>query len=624
MLLDSAEDKACSPCASKTVAEQYLQISESAIFAAASNGLLSFANKKCCQLLGHDEYELIGRDWASILLTRKNRRLARKYFADTITGEAGLSDYCETLVPTSGGEVRTVAWQNATLLRDGSGNVMGFAASLTDITEHKKILKRLQNRERLYTLVAENAQGGIWTCDLNPLRMTYISPSIEKVSGFAKEEVVGQSFDRMVTPASYKRGVAELKRHIAIDREYNGRPHTWTIELEHFHKDGTTVYVEVQTSIIRDAQGNPTSIVGTTRDITERKQAERALQESEKRYRSFFENSMDATCIIGRNGDVLEVNRTALALFGFSKEQLVREGYAHLVPREQRRKFQRQIEQCGYVHNFEMQIRRGDGVLLDCLLNFDLSKDDSGNIVGYEGSVRDISEYKRLQANLHRYINEVAKAQEEERLRLSHELHDGVLQDLLALSLKVEQAIRREGRPHEEKAGQLQVIREEVNRLAKDMRTLSHALRPSVLDQLGLVAAVQTLLSHINEDTGVKTYMQVNGTERRLDPELELALFRIFQEALNNVRQHSQAQSVQVSIHFGTEFAKVSISDDGKGFEVPRRLSDLASKGKLGLIGMQERVSILGGQLHLESRPTAGTSITVRTPYVRPHEPPES
>ncbi len=113
-------------------------------------------------------------------------------------------------------------------------------------------------------------------------------------------------------------------------------------------------------------------------------------------------------------------------------------------PGEQRREFQRQIEKSGFVRNFEMRIRRKDGVDLDCLLTFDLRTDDYGGVVGYEGSIRDITEWKRLQRNLRLYVNEVTRAQESERLRLSRELHDGVLQNLLALGLELEKAIRAE------------------------------------------------------------------------------------------------------------------------------------------------------------------------------------
>ncbi len=597
--------------------EECLQVSEAGVLAIASNGLVALASRKCCQLLGYEEYEIIGRNWASILVTQRSRRRAREYFDKLISEKVRPLAYYEAVMPTKGGQQRIVAWHNAILLRDDSGDIMGFIASILDITEQKKALETLEDRERLYRLVSENVTAGVWTFDLTSRKVTYMSPSIAHITGFTGEEVTYMDFELRLTPASLKYGVSELERELALDREYHGRPHSWTLELEEYRKDGSTVWVESRTSVIRDAQGQPTGIFGVTRDITERKRAEKSLLESERRYRTLFENSIDAISIISRNGKVLDVNQAALDLLGYSREEISSLNLKDIAPGRQRLEFQQRIEKFGHVRNFGMKMRRHDGVDLDCLLNFDLRRDDYGNIVGYQGSIRDITEYQRLQENIHLYINEVAKAQEEERLRLSRELHDGVLQDLLALALKVEQAIRGEGRPREGKVGQLQDIRDEVNRLAKDMRSLSHALRPSVLDQLGLVAAVQTLLANIAEATGIKTDMKVLGVEHRLDRELELALFRIAQEALNNVRQHSEARSVKVQIHFGADSMKVVVSDDGKGFNFPKQLSYLASTGKLGMIGMEERAKILGGNLSICSKPNAGTSITVETPYMK-------
>jgi signal transduction histidine kinase len=168
----------------------------------------------------------------------------------------------------------------------------------------------------------------------------------------------------------------------------------------------------------------------------------------------------------------------------------------------------------------------------------------------------------------------------------------------------------------------LQHIGDEVRRLAKETRALSHALRPSVLDELGLVAAVQTMLRGMDETRGIKTDLVVLGKESRLSGELELALFRVIQEALNNVKQHSEARSVRVQIDFGAKSVKAAVSDDGKGFESPKQLGDLASAGRLGLIGMEERAGMLGGRVRLESKPNAGTSVMVEIPYVK-SKPPE-
>lgn len=603
---------------SECLLEECLQTAEAAVVVIARNGLVALVNRRCCDLLGYPEIEILGRRWESLFVIRRDRRRAVEYFEALISGREPPRQYYETRVATRGGHKRIIAWHGVRLLRNGSGRPRAVISSLADVTEQKESLKATEDRERLYRLVSENTMDGVWTYDLATGRVTYMSPSISQVTGFTSQQVMELDIDQRLPAASLQAGIAELQRHLALDTEYYGRPHSWVMELEEYRSDGSTIWVESRTSIVRDAHGVPVSIFGVTRDITERRQAEKTLQESEKRYRTFFENSMDATCILGRNGKVLDVNRAALALLGYSRDEMADLNLMSNAPEEQRRQFQSRIEKDGFVRNFEMRIRRKDGVELECVLTFDLRRDDCGNIVGYEGSIRDVTGYKRMQRNLRLYVNQVTRAQEDERQRLSRELHDGVLQNLLALGLELEKVIRAQDRGGRIQEGHLQGIRDEVQRLAKEMRAMSHALRPSVLDELGLVAAVQTMLRGLEEMRGIRTEMQVLGAESRLGAETELASFRIVQEALSNVKRHSEASSVHVRIEFGPRSLKAVVSDDGKGFQAPKRLSDLASDRRLGLTGMEERAKMLGGQVSVESSLGTGTRVTVEIPYASP------
>ena len=243
---------------------------------------------------------------------------------------------------------------------------------------------------------------------------------------------------------------------------------------------------------------------------------------------------------MARNGELLDLNRAALDLFGYSREALPQLNMKDLMPLREWRRFRQQIEKQGYIRNFGASLRRSDGALLECLLTFDLRR-DNGSIAGYEGSIRDITEYKRLQENLRVYMNEVVKAQENERLRLSRELHDGALQGLLALSLNVEEAIAAERRPYECRIRHLEGIKSKIGQVAEELTWMSHSLRPSVLDHLGLVPAVQALARDVSDTAKVRTEVRLKGKLRRFSPDVELGLFRIIQEALNNTRKHSGA-----------------------------------------------------------------------------------
>jgi len=145
------------------------------------------------------------------------------------------------------------------------------------------------------------------------------------------------------------------------------------------------------------------------------------------------------------------------------------------------------------------------------------------------------------------------------------------------------------------------------------VRRFSRALRPPVLDDLGLLPALKWLAMAL-EEQGIAANITVLGEQRRLPDGAELALFRVAQEALNNVRKHSGASAVELTVDFRGGGLVVTIADNGAGFEIPGSTSDLAECGKLGIMGMQERTRLLGGTLSVHSEPGVGTSVVVTVP----------
>jgi signal transduction histidine kinase len=155
---------------------------------------------------------------------------------------------------------------------------------------------------------------------------------------------------------------------------------------------------------------------------------------------------------------------------------------------------------------------------------------------------------------------------------------------------------------------------EQIRDTLQEVRRFSRDLRPSVLDDLGLLPALEWVTEDLKNTYWVDVDLKVLGVERRLLPETELLLFRIVQEALRNIAKHAKATRAEVEIKFDESKISVTISDNGKGFEPPENLGALTPTGKLGLAGMQERVQLLGGTLNLESRPGKGTEISVEAP----------
>jgi signal transduction histidine kinase len=215
------------------------------------------------------------------------------------------------------------------------------------------------------------------------------------------------------------------------------------------------------------------------------------------------------------------------------------------------------------------------------------------------------------------YVRQITRAQEDERKRIARDLHDDTIQALVAFSRRLEALLpsSREGSSHLP-ATTIQRIRElqdQMDEVIKGVRRFSQALRPSVLDDLGLLPALEGLVG-LTEQDGIRSRFQVIGEKRRFSPEVELTLFRIAQEALNNVRKHAHATSVAVTVEFTDGAVQLTLQDNGRGFSLPTLTGDLAASGKLGLVGMYERARLLGGTLDVQSRTGLGTKVIVNVP----------
>jgi two-component system, NarL family, sensor histidine kinase DegS len=219
---------------------------------------------------------------------------------------------------------------------------------------------------------------------------------------------------------------------------------------------------------------------------------------------------------------------------------------------------------------------------------------------------------ERARDRLRSYAQLVTRAQEEERKRIARELHDQAAQNLVAIRRNLD-ALEGSLADHPA-AAELTQLGDLTGRTLAGLRSFSRDLRPPVLDDLGLVSALDGLVADVGERGDLAVALVVTGTRRRLPIETELALFRIGQAALHNVERHAQAGKASVELTFEPRRVRLTISDDGRGFEAPGDLDDLTHTGKLGLIGMAERAQLVGGTLRIDSAPGAGTRIAVEAP----------
>jgi PAS domain S-box-containing protein len=339
------------------------------------------------------------------------------------------------------------------------------------------------------------------------------------------------------------------------------------------------------------------------------------LRISEERYRGLFENSSDAIFVCSTTARIISVNEACERLTGYTHKELTSTALYELFSGESRERiksiFSDIVAQAptGGIEDASLTRKNGSEAYVELKVNPMLRKNV---IIGFQVIAQDVTEEKQLRRNMEYYIKQVTRAQEDERLRISRELHDDTAQLLATLSRSLDSLVTGEKNLKKASVDSLKKLHEMADSALEGVRRFSQDLRPSILDDLGLVPALEWLISDLERSYGIKTTVAISGSQRRLTPEIELAVFRIAQEVLSNVRRHSLASSVAMNLDFGPDALTLVIKDNGQGFDIPQRTSDLALSGKLGIIGMRERARLIGGTIIVQSEKGAGTTVTLR------------
>jgi PAS domain S-box-containing protein len=340
---------------------------------------------------------------------------------------------------------------------------------------------------------------------------------------------------------------------------------------------------------------------------------------TEKDYRYLFENASDAIWVQDMDGNFLDGNRALEKLSGYTLEELAGKNITQFLSDEflaLAKEVQRRLlagEDIDQPYEQRFLVKGGRTRIVKMATNPIII---NGEVKGFQHVARDVTEEKQLQENMRFYVHQVTRAQEDERKRIARELHDSVSPPLLLLAqgLDMLSSTKRPKLSNSALKQALEGLRSQAIEALETLRRCAQDLRPRILDDLGLVAALEWMTEDMVKSQGIDAYAEVMGVEQTLPVETQLLLFRIVQEALNNIRTHAEASRVVVKLEFGDNRIKMTVSDNGKGFELPERMGDLASVGKLGLAGMQERARLLGGSLKVESELGKGTRVAVEAP----------
>ena len=463
-------------------------------------------------------------------------------------------------------------------------------------------------------------------------KVTHWNTAIVALSGINKRDIIGTS-DQWRAFYNEKRPVmADLIVDKAAPEEiegyYKGKcKKSFLIEgaykAEDFFPDlgRWGKWLDFTASPIKGQDSEIIAAIETLQDITEQKMAQEALYTSEQNYRDLFESALDAIWVYDLEGNIQVANKAAAKLIGYHLEEMWGLNISSfLTPEsiESGRKIQLKLIAHEFVEMpYQQRLFTRDGSEIIAELTTRLIQ-QNGRPATFQNIARDVTLEKKMQDSMRFYLQKVLAAQEEERKRIARELHDDTAQSLLLLMHKLDATLsNRKTKMSKSVRGELSNINNLALGIHTGIRRYAQELRPAILDDLGLVPALEWMFDNLAADLKIVVDIQVDHVRYDLPREAQLVLFRIAQEAITNIKKHAEAQRVTFKLQSEDSRMFMTIADNGRGFNVPGRLGDLSGAGKLGLIGMQERIQLLNGTLIVKSRPGEGTSIIVEIPIIK-------
>jgi len=547
-----------------------------------------FANQAAVEMSGYTTNELLDLSSQSVqaLIHPEDREFVWERARKRLAGEQTPERYEFRFVQKDG----TVSWvEQYTSLIEYNGKPAAQTAYV-DITERKQAEEALRESEERYRTVFEQSRDGI-SITARDGRIIAVNQAGLDIFGYTRDEVSEMNIvDAYVDPSD-----RAIFRRVT---EEEGGIEDYELRLK--KKDGTEMDCLINVSLWQSPDGTTKGYLGTCGDITERKQVEEALRESEARYRALFEHANDAIFTL-REDRFIDCNERVMEYFGVTKEQIVGRTPFDFSPAEQpdgrdsKEKGLELIELAlqGNPQRFEWRHSRHDGSLFDAEVS--LNRVELPDEVLLHAIVRDVTDRK-----------EAEEAAREERQRLARDLHDAVSQTLWSANLIAEvlpglwEQDVATGRERLARLSQL------IKGALAEMRALLLELRPGSLAQTPLDELLRNLADVTASRTQADVALRVD-TECQLPHEVHNTLYRIAQEAMNNVTRHAAATEVEVQLRCEPDHVTLSVSDNGRGFDT---LQTPAGQ-HLGLGIMRERADEIGATLEISSQPNRGTQITV-------------
>ncbi len=582
--------------------EQYRSLKESAadgIVIINSEGEVTDWNQGATEIFGYEKEEILGRPVEVLLPDQHKEAYRRDMERVNRTGEGR---YLGTTVELEG--LRKSGEEFPLELSLSSWTSHGeryFAAILRDVTERRQWEKRLQKSEQRYRRLFEDSQEGI-AITTPEGEILDVNSATQQIFGYSREELLSMNAAELHADPAQREAIAE-------ELAENGRVTAREVRLR--RKDGREIICELSGTIQRGDDGEPDRWQGFFRDVTERKEAEEALRESEEMFRTLAEKALVGIALL-RGGEYLYVNPALARITGYDREELLKISPQSLFHPADRPHVQRRVEERlegdRREAHYEARIQTQSGETKHVeIFGSRITYQGESAIIG---TILDITDRRQLQ-------REILRVQEEERRRLGQELHDGIASQLTGATLMLSSLTSKVD--EEASIERLQEVQEIINGSASDVRRLSRGLNPGGLSDEDLPSALRGLAQNTEEARFVGENLPTDDPEgddleigldvSRLERDVATHLYRIAQEAVANARRHGEAEEIVIRLRLEDGSYVLEVEDDGVGFDP----SGVDEEG-LGLRSMRHRAELLRADFSVESSPGEGTLVRCRLP----------